>query len=701
MLGRRPLAARGLIFLFLFTCLFKGLPAYSQPPEKDSIISGYIGDLTNIWLKLIPLDFSGFLISPSDKAPDLFNTSSTINNSYKNLLLRSNIARQRIYRKDVGLKFTSAYQENLKSPVADPEDVVVFKRKAMFGLDWDILNNGYYENRLKIKMLKNEYKATEKKQYYNSLTRYQMQNTEQIIHHFNDQKIEILTAREQLTKEQLVVVEKLWSLKHITKDDYLKTLQNKTDITAQQHLYTGYNDASGLFATNNTYDFDAPLLDIDIAKLFEKGNIIMSDSSLIFESNNIGYQSDYVKDMSLKAYARYNYYDVYTPGISNRSFISVGMNLALPLTFNRKEKNEYNTLQYELLKEKNKTETEDLSFILLNHFYEYRYKIKQYENLLEKREVFGELLRTEKVKQQLGDLEFNPNTALFILDDYWSNTIELLDLKQDMYKILLSIKLKLPDIQLTEYTHPYTPLQPDTIKNPRFRAVYIWSDAFKNNSLTVINEYCKLNGFNPVLVSYNPGKAYLLQLKEFIGKNYTSNLELMISSNKLLDGGFTNYLDTLKQNINLTFIKGIHLDLEPHTKDGFKDNKDAWFSKYLECLNEAAKFAAANKLNLSVSIPLNYPDNVLKAIYEKCSNVYLMAYENTDPGFITKKTAEEVALGKNKTVLVLRAKDFKNRLNMDEHYRKLDFLKIAYHDLDDLIRFDNQSINNNQEIKDK
>ncbi|MFL5752051.1 MAG: hypothetical protein ACJ76F_01485 [Bacteroidia bacterium] len=695
----RLTAGCGTIFFIVLMSHFR--VAHSQTRDKDSIISGYISNLTNTWLKFVPTDFSELLSSSAVKAPDLFNSSSPQNNSYKNLLLRSNYVKQRIYRKDVGLKFTAGYQENLKSPVADPEDVVVFKRKAMFGVDWDLLNNGYYDNRLKIKMLRNDYKSIEKKQYYNSLTHYQMQNTEQLIHYFNSKKIKVLEAREQLNKEQMSVIEKLWSLKHVTKDDYLKALQNRTDISSQYHVYKNYNDASGLFNTSNAYDFEAPVLDIDIAMLFERANIMSVDSAIYYENSNNLYQASYLKEMSLKAYARYNYYDVYTPGISNRSFISVGMNLGMPLAFNRKEKQEYNAIQYELLKEKNKTETEDLQFVLLNHFYEYRYKLKQYANLLEKRDVYGELLRTEKVKQQLGDLEFNPNTALFILDDYWSNTIELLDLEQDMYKILLAIKLKLPDIHLDEYTHPYVPMRRDTMINSGFRAVYIWSDAFRNNSLTVINEYCSLNEFSPILVSYHPGKAYLQQLREFIGKNYTKTIELMIGSNKLLNGGLSSYLDTLKLNMNLTFIKGIHLDLEPHTAPDFKENKEAGFAKYLDRLNEAAQFTKANKLSLSVSIPLNYPENVLKAVYEKCSTVYLMAYENTDPDFIKKKSAEEVALGKEKTVLALRAKDFKNRVEMDEHFRKLGFRKIAYHDLDDLIRFDNQSINNNQENKDK
>ena len=70
-----------------------------------------------------------------------------------------------------------------------------------------------------------------------------------------------------------------------------------------------------------------------------------------------------------------------------------------------------------------------------------------------------------------------------------------------------------------------------------------------------------------------------------------------------------------------------------------------------------------------------------------------MAYENVDEDFIARKTVEEKTIFKNKCVLVLRTKDFKNRASMDEAFKKLGFEKIAYHDLDDLIKFDNISIN--------
>jgi len=677
------------IILWLLICPYSLILGQT----KDELVSSYIKNLSDTWNELNTKTFSSFIVDSSltlKTEPFKIEQKASLNKKNQ-LQLHLNQLQQRINKKDVGLHATVNYQENFKSPIVDPEEIVIFKRRAIAGLDWDMLNNGFYENRIKNKVLKLQHTALEKQQVIEKLNSFQNKQTAQIISYFNSKKIEILNARKQLNNKQIGVVEKLWAIKHITKDNYLKAIQNTTDINAQYNLYQNYNQVN---LVNNTFDFELPILDININQLLKKVNNTPFDSSLIDAAQIAKYQSSYLKDISLKAYTRYNYYDVYNAGQPNRSYISVGMNLSLPLTFNQKDKKEFYLTQYQLSNLKEATDSVDSQAFILNKYYEYQYKLKQFKNLYHKRLVFEELLRTERVKAQLNDFEFNPNTALFILDDYWSNAIELIDLKQDLYKLLLDFKTKVPSANITDYTIPLNLSNLNIASsNPPFKAVYIWSDAFKNNSQTVINEYCKVNEFNPLLISYNPTKIYIQQVSEFISKNYTTPIHIMIGSNKLLQTGVVGFLDTLKTNLNLSQIKGIHLDIEPHTFADFKDNKEQYFKKYIDVLKQAKLFADNNKLELSVSIPLNYPDEVLNEINATCNYVYLMAYENVDIDFISRKTAEEKTILKNKCVLALRTKDFENRTSMDEAFKKIGFEKTAYHDLDDLIKFDNTSIN--------
>ena len=674
----------------------------AQESNKDELVSGYIKILTTLWETSNTKTFDNYIVDSTlslKSEPFKIISDTNTQQQQKEQLLRLNKLQQAINKKDVGLKYTLNYQENFNSPVADPLEIVVFKRRAVTGVEWDILKGGIFDNRTKNKILKLEYEALEKKQYTTSLLAFQAKNTEQLIRHFNAKKIDILDSRKKLNNEQTVTVEKLWSIKHITKDDYLKAIQNTTDINAQYNVYRNYNEAE--LKNREKFDFDLPILDIELDKLFQSANVTMVDTSVAGPNSEIAkLKSLFINEVNFSTYARYSYYDVYNNLSPNRTFMSVGMNLSVPLTFNQKQKKEYYMLQRQIADDKDEVINHDIQINLLNYYYEYQYKLKQFKNLYHKRLVFLELLRTERVKHDLNDMEFNPNTALFILDDYWSNAIELLDLKQDMYKILLTLKTKLPNVNITEYTKPLNLNNLNIASsNPPFKAVYVWSDAFKNHSQTVINEYCKVNEFNPILISYNTNKIYLQDVSEFISKNYTSNIHLMLGSNKLLKTGLVGYLDSLKNNIKLSFVKGIHLDLEPHTLPGFKENKESSFENYIAILKQAKKFADDNKLELSVSIPLSYPENVLEEINKNCNTVYLMAYENIDPDFIIKKSAEEKAILKTKCVLALRTKDFDNRTDMDQQFKKLGFEKTAYHDLDDLIKFDNTSINVKEENK--
>lgn len=672
--------------------------AASQENSKDEVVSGYIKTLTALWETNNTKTFDNYIIDSSLtlKSDPFILSQNTNKQKQKETELRYNKIQQQINKKDVGLKFTLNYQENFNSPVADPENIIVFKRRAVTGLEWDLLKNGLRENKTKNKLLQLEYTALENKQVANTVNAIQTKQTEQIIRHFNKKKIEILDCRKKLNNEQTITVEKLWSIKHITKDDYLKAIQNTTDINAQYGLYKNYNDAN--IKDKHDFDFDLPILELDLAALFKNANLESTDTTTNAGAEIAKIKAAYINDVSFSTYARYSYYDVYNANSPNRSFVSVGLNLSMPLTFNQKEKKEYYLIQNQLANQKEISVNEDFEVNLLNHYYEYQYKLKQFKNLYHKRLVFLELLRTERAKNKLNDIEFNPNTALFILDDYWSNAIELLDLKQDMYKILLTLKTKLPSVNTAEYTKPLNLNNLNiSSSNPPFKAVYIWSDAFKNNSETVINEYCKVNEFNPLLVSYNTNKIYLQQVSDFISKNYASSIHLMLGSNKLLNTGLVGYLDSLKNNIKLSFIKGIHLDLEPHTLNGFKENKEAFFENYIRVLKQAKKFADDNKIELSVSIPLSYPENILEELNKLCNTVYLMAYENVSVDFIIKKCAEEKTILKTKCVLALRTKDFENRTEMDQLFKKLNFEKTAYHDLDDLIKFDNTSINVKEE----
>lgn len=684
------------------------MSVFSQSdPVKDETVSNLIKELSVLWDNNKEETFNELLDNKNKKSTNLKTVFPTIiTNNRVDLLAKRNLIQQKIYRKDLGFNVSAAYQRNTNTPFVDAEDLVIFRQKAQVGLDWDILRGGFYDNRQKAKTLSKELEWIKNSNYAQKTTRPFLLSSQQVVTNFNKKKIVILEKRLALNTKQMDLIEKLWALKHISKDTYLKAIQNKADINGQFELYKSFSEKAQQLKLSAKDTIELPLLDLDFDKLISKVNYMPAtgDSSLpAYLIENARRESNFIREIGLKAYARYSYYDVYTQNIPNRSFMSYGVNLTVPLVFNQKEKRELYLINKQIDNLQQPAVEPGVEFLLLNYYYDYRYKLKKYYNLIEKRNVFAELIRTESVKQEFYDLEFNPNTALLILDDYWSNALELLDLHQDMYKTLLSIKEKVPGAEISDFTFPVTVkdnLKDSTFLPPPTKAIYIWSKALTANStFSMVTDYITLNGFNQVVVSYKYDKMYLQTLNAFINKNYTSKISLMIGNNKLINGGMAVYLDSLAKVVPLTFVKSIHLDVEPHALDDFKTNQAAYFAKYIQLLNDADAFCKKQNLQLEVSIPLNYPDDVLDKIFSVCNKVYLMAYENTDPEFITRKCEEELKRGKNKIVLALRAKDFQNRAQMDEHYKKLGIKNIAYHDYDTLLELDKKAVNVNEPEK--
>lgn len=688
----------------------------------DTLVSSYIKDLTAIWNEnkgkhfneLIQTESSGIEFFTSSSSSSV-SASSTLKDQ-RDLMIKRNKLEQTIYKKDLGLSLGGGYQENLGTPFVSSDDAVVFRRKFMIGVDWDILKGGLIENRTKIKSLQNDLLFIELSQKQNqSNNNSTLAFYAKVIDSFNKAKLKVIEQRLAMINKQHNIAKTLWELKQLSGDAYIKSMQHKTDILLQGKLYSNYNSDFDQIKNKEEINVKPILVDLDFARVLK-----FVDSSEVIKdpaATNSNYQANlnsYYQQMSLKAYTRYNYYDVFNNTSVNRNFLSFGLNFSAPLHNTSKERNEIDQINYQLRTMQNDMTAnvvngKNTSYYLLNLFYEYRYKLKQYFNLLEKRKVFEELIRTEVVKQKLYDLEFNPNTAIYLLDDYWSNTIELLDLHQQMYGIILNIHEKVPGLKLSEYIKPIDPnefvyeFEP---KNSRY--IYIWSKSFTNHNVEFISDYVRLNNFSDLVISYKNDKTYLTKINDLIKDNPALNAHLMVGQNKLIVNGMQGFLDSLKTNVNLSSFKGLHLDIEPHAMEDFQQNKEQYFASYMKLLDEFKAFCNEQKMQLSVSIPLNYPENVLNKLFTVSDKVFLMAYENVKDDFIERKIEEELKMDASKLVIALRTKDFLNRDEMEKKFEKLQIKDRAYHDLETLYELDKVSIRlkdendkNSNEKKDK
>lgn len=203
-----------------------------------------------------------------------------------------------------------------------------------------------------------------------------------------------------------------------------------------------------------------------------------------------------------------------------------------------------------------------------------------------------------------------------------------------------------------------------------------------------------MNDFDKVVIALQVD-SITAQAKfcSYLSKNNVK-IELMIGSNKAFyEKDFKLYLKDKLANVDLNLIQSIHLDIEPHTFNDWKENKESHLKQYLKLVEEASQFTKENNIKLSVSIPLYYSEEVTNQILNTADLVYFMAYENINEEYIARKI-KPYELNNDKIVLAFRTEDLNNRSEMDKFISdviiKFKVSKVAIHDLGRLILLDSK-----------
>ena len=264
---------------------------------------------------------------------------------------------------------------------------------------------------------------------------------------------------------------------------------------------------------------------------------------------------------------------------------------------------------------------------------------------------------------------------------------------------LLDIITKTPGVDALTIIKPYQTKELAMPTETQERSIYIWSEAQEKYSADYIDEYLRLNKISTAIVSVRKDGKNKTNATTLLDKLSVHGIhsELLIGSNKLLSDKNPNiYFDSAFVGVPAGAVVAIHLDVEPQATDDWQTNKDKYLLQYVELLKKTKEYCNRKGVKLSVSIPVFFPDETLKEIYALADKVYVMAYEHNDADFILKKVKEEFTLSSDKTIIALRAKDFKNRNEFESLIKELgtnlNTNKFAMHDLETFVKLDEISV---------
>lgn len=595
---------------------------------------------------------------------------------------------------DIGLSMRADYSYNL-DPGIGFEDNLFYDQRFRVGLEMDLLSSGLFANNtaaqikyneLEIKKLQSPEQAKKQERYL---------KWHNIIYQFNLKKIEILRSRELLAQQRVQMTTKLNFLKYVSQQDLISTISSQAEIQSMLNIYESYNyQLASELKVNSQLATEFPPIDINYAYSYKLLSSEEPDSISSLMIENIELADKTINDFKLKPFVAFNFYDLVADNPSYRNYFSVGLTLGAPLNFNSKNRANLRDSKSQLALVPASSRPE-IQQDILTQFYEFRYKLKQYSNLYYKRKTYTELLRQEQVKHAISTLTFNPIRALELMDKLMQIDIEMVDTKQQMYLKALNIYTDLPFSQAEKLIHPIN-LKQDDGNSDHFNSIYVWSNTIEKNDPAVLAHYINLNPFQRATISFNSNPEAQIRANKLIHNLNQEGIdvELMIGKNALINGGFNEYMKGLDSKFDITKISAISLDVEPHTRDDWHENKAKYMRMYHELLAEARTYCDNNGLQLSVSIPTHYPEEDIFKIFDTVDRVYFMCYENVKTEFIVRKTNKYPL---EKRYIALRTNDFKNRLEMEDKFKELNqSTKVAgylVHDLGSLLDFDQNSLN--------
>lgn len=196
----------------------------------------------------------------------------------------------------------------------------------------------------------------------------------------------------------------------------------------------------------------------------------------------------------------------------------------------------------------------------------------------------------------------------------------------------------------------------DLVRNGE-RSLYLWRRSFDAITPQYLSKFCHLRNISRIYVSasrYKKSDPTIVSLEK-------SGLEIMPLYSENSWAKTEKHEKALQRIASLTKeTKEIHLDVEPHALDNWRDNDYELLKEFVELLR---KIRASYSGTISVSIPGIYPETYYPEIYQHVDRVEFMIYGKSKERTIEKLS--QIIDTSITTSLAVRATDFANEQEME------------------------------------
>ncbi len=682
------------VLMGLMACL-SVLFALAQPGSSNSAVD----QLSNLWLQHASNPFPKLSVLNLEVVPSLWpDVNSAKSPEILQQIEQYYNQKSKAVRADYGLSWNTNIIQNFDPQPS--EENLFYKAKTTTGFNWDILAGGLVANGFESKALVNEKNielltATENR---NQSISYWSKNN--VLFLFNAQKVQVLEKKKKVLQDEIVILKQAVSLYPALNDELYKVYEQLMETNGQIQTYRGFNDGmEGLVQSSSVNISNSwPLFDINVKALrMLCNNHPVQDRQLMLQEENDAWRKHWINEVGLSYSFKYNYFDL-QDNMRDRAFISMGLNANVPLRIFNKDYQSLSSLKLQKAKSQLQVQTELKWTQVSALVYEYRYKLKQYAVAVGRQDLLRQQLETFGEQAKVNTEYFQPLEALNVLLNLWNLEIEKLDAQQQLYLKLGDIHGLLPEENVLQYIRSWSPYEePISFQSEEkvltgSRNMYMWSKSIAQREPEFITEKLLQWGIQEVYLSAGNGAEQVQRFKTLCNELQKKDISvhLLIGHNQWLEGDAVAKMDSVWKKLNGVLLAGVHIDIEPHTMEAYKLDKDSLMSRYSQMVVQLHNWADSKAVSLGFAIPLYYDTKVLNVLKDNSDEIVVMAYETTGVEAIQRRSEEELNVFGDKATIALSAKDYKLRQDMEKDMQAmapwLKSKRFAIHDFESYLQ---------------
>lgn len=668
-----------LLRLFWLLMLSGGGLQLSAQATNDPVVERISKDILTLIRKNLNRQPTNTVNTNLEAADRLFNiTEPNLDLTSKDQIFQHQIKQ---LKKDLGVNVKAQHfiNHDQSFDAEDGTDGNLSGSRTRVGVEWNILREGWLGNQQRAKRLNDQRKLDNLKFALDNNDSKLYYRFNLMIYLFNQEKIKLLAAREAQLIEQQKLLYQVYFLKGILYEEIIDIKSRIEQVKVQLKNYRDYNEwfESTLGENHMDTNFaiaELPVLHVNLDYLLhENSKEVLLDSIQQLEQK-IAFGADRaINDISLRvqAYRNLNHFSDELRDARKFNSIGVGLSFPIDLLFNKKTKNNLAYAKIQNRQHFNNYEALNTSSEIINYYYEYNYKMKTYMEFLHKEMLYREKIRVETVNQKNYHDIYRSLRILRHLDVMRNIQAEMLDLKQQMYLLLLKIYGKTHYETIQNFVRPLD-VNDFYQRLPADRLMTITEQDLAANHAEFIRDYLTTNGIRRiVLASGLDGKnTKVTSLKKAISGRKIQ-LARKFSGAELLQN--SNASGLLAYALSAEKFDGIVLDFSDYKSTAQRIEVQNFLIDQFELFNQRSS-AEEEIFRYQISLAPGYPIEFLNVL---AKTVDLISFKVDQPQQLDyfEVLSDNGFSGMSKIGIDLKKKNFRDRVELEAY---IDMVKNVY-----------------------